>query len=87
MSSFKGNESPLQPSPLAHAEAAAFYPGIATSALRYLAVLVLKAARMKQPLPDRASCVAVIRGITPARRRKRVPRDPEIVLGRAQYDR
>ena len=32
---------------------------------------------------------AVLRkaGKSPARRRKRVPRDPEIVLGRAQYDR
>lgn len=74
MNKYRTDASPMQPSQLANREAENFYPGISNSALRMLAQQVLKRAKMDQPLLNRASCVAVIRGITGARVRKAVHR-------------
>lgn len=68
------DSSPMQPSRLANNRADNFFPGIANSALRMLAQQVLKRAKMNLPLPNRASCVAVILGIRGSKIGKEVNR-------------
>ena len=82
----KGNDSPLKPSALSKELLQEFF-NIETSALIMLAGMLQEKSKSKLVrLTDRASCIAVIRGLRPAPPR-RTRRDPEIVLGRAQYDR
>lgn len=63
MNKARTDATPLYPSLRARQEAEELFPGIETPALRLLAQQILKRAKMNQPLPNRAACVAVIRGI------------------------
>ncbi len=64
MNKHRKDGNPLQPSSLARVEADKFFPGIDNTTLRVMAQRVLDRAKLILPLPNRASCFAVIRGIT-----------------------
>ena len=75
---------PALPSQRAQDEARTLFQRIPYSALRMLAQLILDRAKRKLPINNKAECVAVIRGLTPAPPRK--PRiEPTFLFGADQY--
>jgi hypothetical protein len=77
---------PAIPSQRAHDEARTLFKHIPYSALRMLAQLILDKTKRKLPIDNKAQCVAVIRGLTPAPPRKpRIVADSPFLFGADQY--
>ena len=75
---------PAIPSKRAHHEANTLFKRIPYSALRMLAQLILDRTKRTLPTDNKAQCVAVIRGLTPAPARK--PRiESPFLFGADQY--
>ena len=80
------HDVPAIPSQRAHEEARTLFKRIPYSALHMLAQLVLDKTKRKLPIDNKAQCVAVIRGLTPAPPRKpRIVADSPFLFGADQY--
>jgi hypothetical protein len=73
---------PALPSQRAQDEARVLFKRIPYSALRMLAQLILEKAKRSLPTDNKAQCVAVIRGLRPAPKRKN---EPIFIFGADQY--
>ena len=76
---------PAIPSKRAHDEARTLFKRIPYSALRMLAQLILDRTKRKLPIDNKAQCVAVIRGLTPAPPRKPRIEETIFLFGADQY--
>ena len=76
---------PAIPSKRAHDEASTLFKRIPYSALRMLAQLILDRTKRKLPIDNKAQCVAVIRGLTPAPPRKPRIEETIFLFGADQY--
>jgi hypothetical protein len=76
------HDVPAIPSKRAHDEARTIFKRIPYSALQMLAKLILDKSRRSMPTDNKAQCVAVIRGIRPAPKRKG---EPIFLFGADQY--